>query len=246
MIRHILCIVIAISLLTGCWHNKKNKQTSSNAQASGQQHHQPGDPFETMEDPPFTAKTRFAAGQLAESQGDHVQAIKQYREALRLDPNHRDSIFRLGQLLTQERKYDEAIELWQKYLAVTNQSPAAYNNLAFCYENAGRFDDAEKTYKAGIARDPESSACRYNYGLMLARRGRINDAMAQLTTVLSPAEANYNIGSVYEQQGQTAQAKAYYTKALELNPKLRDARARLAALNQGSGASTAPSGSGVR
>ena len=41
---------------------------------------------------------------------------------------------------------------------------------------------------------------------------------------------SYNLGSVFEQQGKIDQAKAYYRKALEQDPSLRDARARLAAL----------------
>jgi Tfp pilus assembly protein PilF len=125
---------------------------------------------------------------------------------------------------------------------VTNNSAAAYNNLAFFYEAAGRLDDAEATYKEGIAHDPEATVCRYNYGLMLARRGRINDALAQLTIVQTPAEANYNIGSIYEQQGQIEQAKAFYAKALSLDPNLRDARARLAALNRGGARTSQPAG----
>ena len=48
---------------------------------------------------------------------------------------------------------------------------------------------------------------------------------------LSPAEVQYNLGSICEQQGKRIEAKAYYEKALALDPKLRDARIRLAILN---------------
>lgn len=188
------------------------------------------DPFEVSDDPPLTANTRFAAGQLAEGQGNMDAAATQYREALKIDPEHLQSMFRLGAVLTRSKRFDEATATWQQYVKATKQSPAAYNNLALCYEAAGREADAEKTYQAGIARDPKDPACRVNYGLMLARVGRLGDATTQLGTVLAPAEVQYNLGSVFEQQGRTEQAKAYYRAALELDPKLTDAKGRLAQL----------------
>ena len=190
----------------------------------------PRDAFESSEDPPFTADTRFAAGQLAEAQGNIDNAITQYREAVKLEPKHLDAMFRLGGLYVQTRRFDEAVATWQRYLKATDHSPQAYSNLALCYESAGRPAEAEKAYQAGIAKDPNNQACRVNYGLMLARRNQVDAATAQLSTVLPPAAVHYNLGAVCEQQGRPDEAKAYYKKALELDPKLRDARARLSAL----------------
>jgi Tfp pilus assembly protein PilF len=47
---------------------------------------------------------------------------------------------------------------------------------------------------------------------------------------LSPAEVNYNLGRVMEDMGRREQAKAYFQKALELDPRLADAKQRLADL----------------
>ena len=225
------CAITCASLLVGCFGGNKKKQHNTAADttatdAKNERH----DPFETMADPPLNANTRFAAGQLAESEGTPQKAIAQDREALKLDPRHQQTLFRLGAIYTDEKKFDEAIKLWQRYVEATDRSPAAYNNLALCYEKAERFNEAEKTYRAGIDRDANDSTCRVNYGLMLARQGRTDEAIAQFETVLSPAEVHYNLGAVCEQQGKKDQAKAYYQKALELDPKLHDAQARLAAL----------------
>ena len=61
-------------------------------------------------------------------------------------------------------------------------------------------------------------------------QGRRAEALTQLQTVLSPAEAHYNLGSVYELQGKNDQAAADYRKALELDPQFQDAKSRLTAL----------------
>ena len=93
--------------------------------------------FDTPGDPAFTADTRFAAGQLAESQNVPGAAVEQYREALKIDPKHQPSLYRLAMVYTQQKAYPQAIETWRRYLAVTNNSANAYSNLGFCYELAG-------------------------------------------------------------------------------------------------------------
>jgi tetratricopeptide (TPR) repeat protein len=235
-----LFLLLCFAMIGGC-HNKndpnnpdktsrsKSKADQKLEQAQREAHQKP-DKFETSEDPPLNADTHFAAGQLNESQGNFDRAIAQYQQALKLDPNHKAALFHLGACYTQAQRYNEAIATWQRYLKATNYSPAAYNNLALCYEQAGKLEEAEKTYKAGIEKDPADGTCRVNYGLMLARHGRIDDATAQLQTVCSPAEVQYNLGSVFEQQGNRVEARKRYQKALELDPRLMDARSRLAAL----------------
>jgi tetratricopeptide (TPR) repeat protein len=246
--RLILPVLLCLALAVGCKGNKKDpnapdqsagksargnkgKSDAKLEQAQRDARQKP-DKFETSDDPPLSADTHFAAGQLSEYQGNFPAAIAQFQEALKLNPNHRNALYHLGQVYTATRQYGEAFAVWQRYLKVTNYSPAAYNNLALCYEQAGRLEDAEKAYKAGIEKDPSDPSCRVNYGLMLARHGRIDDATAQLQTVLSPAETQYNLGSVYEQLGNRDEAKRRYRKALELDPKLADARRRLADLKE--------------
>jgi tetratricopeptide (TPR) repeat protein len=231
----VMVALLSVSLIAGgCAGSKKKKQEKEQQAAAKRQADEqamsPRDTFEGSGDPPITADTRFAAGQFAESQGNVPNAIAQYQATLKLDANHLGAMFRLGGLQTQSRQFDDAIATWTRYVKATNQAPQAYNNLALCYEMAGRDEDAEKAYKEGIARDPENAPCRVNYGLMLARRGQLDAGIAQLSSVLRPAEVHYNLGSLFEQTGKKDEARAYYQKALELDPKLSDAKARLAAL----------------
>ena len=186
--------------------------------------------FDTEKEPAITAETRFAAGQLAESQNNPAVAIKQYEEALRLKPDHVPALYRLGVVQAQVKQYPKAIETWKRYLKATHDSPNGYGNLGFCYELSGEWQAAEGAYQKGIAKDPKSQPCRVNYGLMLARQDRMTDAITQLRAVLTPAEVSYNIGSVHEMKGRKEQAKAEYRKALALDPEFADATARLAAL----------------
>lgn len=186
--------------------------------------------FETSQDPPFQASTRLAAGQLAETRGDKARAIAQYNEAVRIDPNCKEAYYRLGVLYCAVQHYPDAIKAWKGYLKVTGDDATACANLGFCYELAGRHIEAEAAFEKGIAKDAMNNACRVNYGLMLVRDNRVNEGILQLQTVLTEAEVHYNVASVFEQTGRKEQARAEYRRAVDLDPNMTDAQARLSAL----------------
>jgi tetratricopeptide (TPR) repeat protein len=232
--KRLWVLIACLAIVGGCASKEKkakaeeaDKTKMAEAQQEVRQH---PDKFESSDDPPINADTHFAAGQLQEAQGDLKGAIKQYQTALKLNPNHKNALFRMGLAYTSLKDFPNAINTWRRYLKATDNSALAYNNLALCYEQNGQPTDAEQAFKAGIARNPDEAIVRINYGLMLARHGRMQEATAQLATALTPAEVQYDLGSVLEEQGKTQEAKACYRKALELDPNLSDAKTRLATL----------------
>ena len=231
----------AIVLGVGCENNRKK----DDAAAASREQRRPRVAKDDVKEPPITAQTRYAAGQLAESQGNGPRAVEQYEAGLRADPKHLASLYRLGVVHAQAKQFDKAIDAWKRYVKATNGAAAAYANLGFCHELAGQLAEAEAAYEKGIARDGRSEPCRVNYGLMLARLGRTSEATIQFQFVLPPAAVQYNLASVHEQQGRREQAKAGYRKALELDPNFVDAQTRLIALadpgpSSASSASPAP------
>lgn len=183
--------------------------------------------------PRFDAHTHFTAGQLAESQRQPQRAIEQYQQALALDPSHRQAMYRLAMVYTDQRQLDQAIEVWKGYVAATGYSAGAWSNLAYCYEIAGRYSDAESAYRSGIEKDPKNEPCRVNYGLMLARQRRFVEARQHWIAVLPPAAVEYNLGSVYEQLGELELARGAYETALSIDPRFTDAQKRLTKLGPG-------------
>ncbi len=230
----------AIALAVGCNHNKDDERTASEdkykilsgtnaaARASGRK----DDAFGNMKVTALNPDTRFAAGQLAESQDKADCAIVQYEQALRLDPKHVPSLYRMGVVCTKMKQFDKAVAMWNRYIEATGGIASGYSNLGFCYEMAGQVEKAEVAYKKGLAVDAKSVPCRTNYGLMLARQNRQTEAEVQLSAVLKPAEVSYNLAAVYEQQGAIAQAKQELKKALEVNPNMTEAQSKLASLPQ--------------
>jgi len=224
-----LILALLILFITGCAKNQQDvaKLSEDKANALGAQHSK----FEKSKDPPFTAATHFAAGQLAESQEAPLAAIAHYQEALRIDSHHRDSLFRMGVVYTKLKDWHYAIGAWKRYLKETKSDATAYANLAFCYDLAGHKSDAEKTYQEGVAKDPTNASCRVNFGLFLAREGRTEEAAAQWRAVLTEAQIHYNLGSIYEQQNKRELARTEFRQALQHDANLAEARTRLAALD---------------
>jgi tetratricopeptide (TPR) repeat protein len=126
--RWIIGLLLAGTLLVpGCAKNPKpeagaiTKVSEGDAQTLNAQHAR----FEHSEDPPIAVETRFAAGQLAEDQHNVSTAIAQYREALKLDPHHLPSLYRLGVIYTQIGAYPDALAAWKDYVDKTDGDAAA-------------------------------------------------------------------------------------------------------------------------
>jgi tetratricopeptide (TPR) repeat protein len=218
-----------VALLVGCGDNQNRSSIQNVGDAAAM--NSGGQQFDQAKEPALTADTHFAAGQLAESQGQPVRAIEQYTEALKVDPKHQPSMYRIAVIQTQAKQYDQAIASWKQYVQATDNSAAGYSNLGFCYELAQRPSDAEAAYKSGIAKDPQNQPCRINYGLMLARNGRQAEAVTHLSAVLKPGEVHYNLASLYEQLGRKDEARKEYETALRLDPGMWEAESRLSKLD---------------
>lgn len=221
-LRSLILVIIAALVWTSGCANKNPQSSSPNAPAASN--------FEKSRDPAINARTRFAAAQLAESQGEFSRAIEQYQKALELNPKYAEAMFRLGIVQTTTRDFGKAIETWNRYVALANGSATAYSNLGFCQELAGNPAAAEGAYRAGINHEPSNEPCHVNYGLMLARHGRPNEGLLQLQMVLPPAKAHYDLASVYETMGRKKEARTEYARALELDPTFGDAKSKIASL----------------
>ena len=65
----------------------------------------------------------------------------------------------------------------------------------FCYER-GNWSEAETWLRKALTAAPKHARARVNLGMTLAQQGKSQEALAEFTAVLSPAEAQANLGMI--------------------------------------------------
>ncbi len=110
----------------------------------------------------------------------------------------------------------------------------AFAQLAEECRRAGDADEAVGICRAGLAHHPGYLSARVTLGRALIEVGRLDEAAVELTTVVQQAPNNLpairGLAEIHQQRGDTAQALAYYQRALQLaqfDPDLEDSVERL-------------------
>ena len=121
-------------------------------------------------------------------------------------------------------KIDEAITLYQQSLAL-RPTPEAHTFLGWAYSCKGRYGDAIKECEKAIRLDPEYGNPYNDIGAYLIETGRWPDALSWLekATVAERYDGRfyawYNLGRVWEHQGDWLKALEAYRHAVEQNPQ---------------------------
>ncbi|MFM8960246.1 MAG: tetratricopeptide repeat protein, partial [Bacteroidota bacterium] len=74
-------------------------------------------------------------------------ARQDYRNLLKVRPQHRDALFNMAYLDMLDKNFDEAITGYDKVLALDAQDLPAMLNRGLCYELMGKVKEAAADYK---------------------------------------------------------------------------------------------------
>jgi len=77
-----------------------------------------------------------------------------YKEILKINPKHFESIFFLGTLLVQTHKFDMAKELFQKATQMKPDNANAHYNLGNVLKELGEYEKAVSNYQNAIKNNP--------------------------------------------------------------------------------------------
>jgi tetratricopeptide (TPR) repeat protein len=138
----------------------------------------------------------------------------------------------LGLALLQKGQMDEAVEHFQKALALQPGFGDAHNNLGLILFQRGQVDEAIDHFQKALAIHPENAPAHYNLGNALLHKGQLDGAGAQFKKAIEfdPAygEAHNNLGNVLLDEGKVDEAIIHFQKALELQPDYGEAHNNLA------------------
>ena len=95
----------------------------------------------------------------------------------------------LGLLRKNQKRYDEAADLFAQAIRLRPKFADAYKDLAEMYQEMGRLADADTNFRQAVSLAPLDTNTRNRYGHFLLEQGRSADAREQFAR---SAEADAN------------------------------------------------------
>ena len=130
-------------------------------------------------------------------QGKYDEAIKQYQEALRLDPENLDAILNMGNVYLIQGKIKKAISNYEHVVELSPDKIEAHLNLANAYSKKNDVKKVKKHYYEALRINPNHE------------------------------DSHFYLGNIFSKENNIDQAKYHYEEVLRINPNNVSARLRL-------------------
>ena len=175
-------------------------------------------------------RSRYENATQSLQRGDWDQAAQWYQQALKLDPEHEDSLYYLGNCYMDQGRYQEALGAYQRLVAANPRgSSRGYLNLGLVFASLqpdGPLDleRAEGFFRQALELDPNSSAL-LNLAEVALLRGQWDEARQLLKDfnaehALHPAPA-YLLGYLAWREGRSGASAEWYHDAITRMMKAR-------------------------
>jgi arylsulfatase A-like enzyme/Tfp pilus assembly protein PilF len=166
---------------------------------------------------------------------DIAGAVKLLQTVVAEDPNIMDAHLTLGNWLVRLKRWEEAIQSFQRALALKPDDDIALGNLARLFLSRGRKSDAEdamRVFETALARNPKNPQAWFQLAILSMDLG---DAERAKQSFVRATEENPKMGAAWIGQGALAfaasrlpEAEQMIRKGLELEPEARGGRYNLA------------------
>lgn len=185
------------------------------------------------------ADFHFSAGEAQSLEGQHEDAIQQFRQALLFDPQSNSLKLRLAKEFVRAGQMGEALRLSVEVLEKEPQRKEAMLLSAGLYTSAHQYDKALDLYKRVLTTDPENIEAQVYVGALYVEQKQFKSALQFFNQLAAnpnntkPHTAYFYLARVYQDMNEKSSkldAEKSYKKALELKPDYTDATISLAAL----------------
>jgi len=157
--------------------------------------------------------------------------ITLFKHTVKVTHNNSMAYCGLGRALDRHEKYDEAVKIYAKALALNPNDAEAHYELGVTLEKQGNSIGAVRHYLEALRVRPNYAKVHNNIGVILSGQGKINDAIYHYKKALqidpNYPVAYYNLGVIFSNHGKIKDAILQYQKALQLSPNMTQALYRL-------------------
>ena len=175
-------------------------------------------------DLPSSVRAHFNYATELQEVGRADEAMKEFSDALRLNPGSAKTHVNLGSLSMAKGDFDDARNHFEQALRIEPGNAEYHSGYAYLLDQLGREDEAAAECETAVRLAPKSPQAHYGYGAFLEKHGKAEEAIANYrrTLQLDPnhVDAHIDLGNLLLENGETAEAKEHFQKASALNPKL--------------------------
>ena len=178
-------------------------------------------------------------GQIAEEERRPEEAVRHYRRALELNPEHERSLFGLASAYAGLGRFDDALAGFRRIIDLKGSDARSSLAIADVYIALGRYDEAAVVLEQASAEGESSPYFLNKLGELRFEQGRDDEAIAAFQRAIPPADdfplPHFNLGVIYEKRGDVRAAAEHYERAITLEPRYFKAQFNLGRIHAASG-----------
>lgn len=205
MNRPLILTLTCLLLLTGAPQGIAQQAGTVVDQALGQRHYRRGNTYNNLE--------------------RHDEAITEYQLSITADPNFADSYRNLANILYFQKRYLEAIPMFQRFIDLQKEPSAgliaALNTLGQLLRDEQRYAEALPVDLRAIEQDPKNASQIYVMGNTYFNAGFADEAaqvyVQALKVMPEDAYLHRSLGRMYEDMGRLEEALAQYRAAATID-----------------------------
>ena len=185
-----------------------------------------GKPASLSTDP----QTRLSIARVREQEGKLSTAASILKELCESDPKNAEYAHRYGIVLSRLGDFKDGVKWLAQADALKPDTPEILSDLGFACLMTGRASQAVQVLLVALELDPQNTRAVNNLGLAHGYLGEYDKAHEMFLRTMTEAEAMSNLGYVATQAGNKDFAIQCYSRALDLNPDLTNAKEALVQL----------------
>lgn len=172
------------------------------------------------------AENYVTRGNTYYDEGHYDAAIKEFSEAIKLNPTFSKAYYYLANAHNQKGDYDAAIANYTQAIKLDANFTNAYFNRGFTYQQKKNLDLALDDYSQAIKLNPNLEPAYVNRANVYSDKKDYSNAIADLSQAIkleNSSLAHYNRGNIYQELLDYNKAVEDFSQAIKLDPNYTSA-----------------------
>jgi len=157
----------------------------------------------------------YYRGRIHMEWGNHQEAEQEYLHALEINDSIEPVLFDLASLYQIQKRFDEAIWLYEKLLNLYPSNRVARERLLGLYKRLGQKENTQKLIEKITRESAPGDPIRQTLGLFYLRQGKIAESIAELDLIVTTwprdYQSRYYLAIAYEENGQPEKALGHFS-----------------------------------